>query len=601
MLAAALVCGSFFPMYAVQAVTTPILKTLPDGTQIEVVLHGDEKFHYETLTDGTMVAQKSDGFYYYATANMDGIEAMPYRVGAALPSNVRMQSKQALGSVLSELQKKSEERWNQPMQKASRMEASMGEHGLVILVNFKDVEMKYDRQVYDDMLNKEGFTDYAHKGSARDYFVASSYGQFTPQFDVLGPYTLSQKQSYYGANGYSGDLRVPDMIVEACQLASADGHDLSKYDENNDGKIDNVYVFYAGEGEATGGDSNTIWPHRWIVMPGYNFSGNNVVNGVEIYDYATSNEIYTALESVVETDFSGVGTFIHEFSHVLGLPDLYVTNYGGHQDPDIYDVMSAGNYLYAGRVPMGYSAYERMFAGWLTPKQIFPSRDGDKMTLQPIEEGEVLLLTEEGQEHNLDGRNPSPATFYLIENRSGEGWDAYANYSASGRHYTVRGDKGLLITRVKYDAGRWENNEVNNYRNDMGVMYKYNTAQSNFYPMFPGKRAQTSLIFGEKDNYKIYDIVRDEETGAVSFSISDEFGENGNSSVKGLTEQDFYAIGGTGALEVFGDGATAVEVYTPSGAKVYAGNDRQVRLAAGLYIVKLQNAGKVSTQKIVVR
>ena len=154
---------------------------------------------------------------------------------------------------------------------------------------------------------------------------------------------------------------------------------------------------------------------------------------------------------------------------------------------------------------------------------------------------------------------------------------------------------------MKYNAGRWENNEVNNYRNDMGVMYKYNTAQSNFYPMFPGKRAQTSLIFGKEDNYKIYDIVRDEETGAVSFSISDEFGENGNSSVKGLTEQDFYAIGGTGALEVFGDGATAVEVYTPSGAKVYAGNDRQVRLAAGLYIVKLQNAGKVSTQKIVVR
>ena len=55
------------------------------------------------------------------------------------------------------------------------------------------------------------------------------------------------------------------MVIEACKLAEADGVDLSKYDYDGDGRLDNVYVFYAGAGEANGGSKNTVWPHRWNV------------------------------------------------------------------------------------------------------------------------------------------------------------------------------------------------------------------------------------------------------------------------------------------------------------------------------------------------
>ena len=72
---------------------------------------------------------------------------------------------------------------------------------------------------------------------------------------------LSQSMSYYGANDDFGqDMRPHEMVIEACSLLDSE-IEFSEYDRDGDGVIDNVFVFYAGKGEATGGGADSIWPH----------------------------------------------------------------------------------------------------------------------------------------------------------------------------------------------------------------------------------------------------------------------------------------------------------------------------------------------------
>jgi M6 family metalloprotease-like protein len=191
-------------------------------------------------------------------------------------------------------------------------------------------------------------------GSARQYFHDTSWGQYNPQFDVVGPYTLSQSYAYYGKNN---DANVGEMIRDACKMADEDGVDFTQYDNDNDGKVDFVYVLYAGYGEADGGPANTVWPHNYDLR----YTGVTCnVDGKTVRNYACSNEI-----SYYSKLYNGIGTFCHEFSHVLGLPDLYETNQtpkGLHTLLD-WDILDYGPYNNDGNTPPAYSAYERFYMG----------------------------------------------------------------------------------------------------------------------------------------------------------------------------------------------------------------------------------------------
>ena len=596
--------------YAIPAYKGLITRTMPDGSTIEILLHGDENFHYATLADGTIIKEK-EGQFYYATIGDDGVEATRYKVGQTLPSKAKLFTTNDNSTVqkLSEIYNNHRIRRNAIRQNADKGDTPIGsQHGLVILVNFSDVQLEYDKQMFVDVLNTQGYNEEYATGSAYDYFRDSSYGKYSPVFDVLGPYTLSKESSYYGGNdSYGNDLYPGEMIVEACKLASADGNDMSQYDYDGDGYIDNVYVFYAGEGEANGGAAETIWPHRWVVYPGRNGNFNGTledtkVDGVYVYDYACSNEICESYRNSINSAFDGVGTFIHEFGHVLDLPDLYNTSYypGAFFTLEGNDVMDSGSYLHYSRTPPAYSGYERMFMGWLSPEQIFPSYEGDEMELTPISEGKIYLLTTDGAEHNLDGANPSPAEFYLLEYRDGTGWDTYTGQMSSYFDTNVPGDKGLLITRIKYNEYRWENNEVNNYQNNMGVSYVYNDAQSRYpstyYPMFPGQREQSSVEFG---NYTVSNIHYDETSGNIRFTISDKTAEP-KAGIADATASSATVTGGIGRITI--NGNASVEVVNMQGAIIYSGNATEIAVAPGIYIVRLTEAdGTNSIQKIAVK
>lgn len=585
---------------AVPAYKGTITRTMPDGTKIEIRLHGDENFHFTTLTDGTIV-KKVDGYFYYATVGDNGIEATKYKVGQPLPANAR-QLKASDSGTAKKLQSIYNDR--RAKRRTTRHNADKGDtplgsqRGLVILVNFADVEFEYDKEMFEDVLNKPGYNEEYATGSALDYFRDSSYGLYSPVFDIFGPYTLSQDMSYYGGNDYWGDDRNPAaMIVEACKLASADGNDLSKYDYDGDGNIDRVYVFYAGEGEANGGSEDSIWPHQWTVIPDYNYTGNAIVDGVYVADYACSNEICESYRNTIDSAFDGVGTFIHEFGHVLGLPDLYCTSYGYFFTLEGYDVMDNGSYMHYSRTPPAYSGYERMFMGWITPEQIYPSYEGDDMELAPIGEGNIYLLTANGAEHNLNGKNPSPKEFYLLEYRDGTGWDKYA-----GQTYDdMPGDKGLLITKVKYNEGKWENNTVNNLQSDMGVSYICNDSQNRYpytyYPMFPGYLEEEAVEFG---NYTVSNIHYN-ENGNVCFTISDSTAEPSQGGIgSNACAITATARGANGSILIEGE-AENVEIVNMQGISIYKGNSSEIPVAHGIYMVRITNDGATSISKIAVK
>lgn len=337
--------------------------------------------------------------------------------------------------------------------------------GLVILVNFKDVQFITPYDSIDEMINGDNYTrnytrTYTYngqkikisvksEGSARQYFIDQSWGQYQPQFDVVGPYTVSKNMSYYGQDGtWAKDKNVSEMIIDACKLADADGVDFTLYDNNNDGEIDFVYIIYAGEGQADGGADDTIWPHTYWIKDGY---GKYIkLDGKYLNTYACGNELLH--ESTIHT---GIGTFCHEFSHVLGLPDLYSTG-GDTENTKLlgdWDILDSGSYNNDGNTPPAYSAYERFFMGWLVPTQISGNKD---ITLLPLNSGQGAALIA-ASTHNMIGNAPNPTTFYLIENRKKSGWDAFLPGS------------GMMLTKIQYNYYTWQQNSVNNTANNLGV------------------------------------------------------------------------------------------------------------------------------------
>lgn len=425
---------------AVSAIAVParrdgMIRTAEDGTEKMVFLHGDAFFHYLTDAEGNWLDETT------LQPLSEEVKAARKQVGEKRQQARRVQQQKKIGA-----------------------EPNIAPRGLMIMVNFKDKEFVTPYDTINEMLNGENFVrkynyNYYYygqhvagtiscSGSARKYFQDQSYGQYNPVFDVVGPYTLSQNTSYYGKNDYWGNDQRPDeMIKEACMLADADGADFTLYDNDNDGNVDFVYVLYAGEGEADGGASTTVWPHNYDLS----YTMTCVVDGKQVCNYACSNE-WQHFGQV----YNGIGTFCHEFSHVMGLPDLYITQEGpSHHTMCDWDILDYGPYNNDGNTPPAYSAYERFFCGWLTPRVL---TEPENTRLAPLNNGngEALLMCE-GDSHNLVGYDPNPKTFYLLENRVRTGWDKYL----PGR--------GMLITKIQYNQSKWENNTVNNTANSMGV------------------------------------------------------------------------------------------------------------------------------------
>ena len=418
-----ILCGFVIAyLWAIPTKQEPIILTQVDGSQIIVIPHGDENYHYYTTLDGIRLALDDDGMYREATETEITSEETK---GAA-----KLQARNATRIKRSALYKK--------------VSCTGAKKGLVILVNFTDVKMiTADAQTaFYNLFNEKGYSVNKQIGSVRDYFYDQSYGKLTIDFDVVGPYTISHAMSYYGGNDKSGnDMRPATMASEAIKLADGDVN-YKDYDWDDDGEVDQVYIIYAGYSESanTATLANAIWPHEWSLESAKeNKEGNGalMLDGTWVNTYACNSELINSVGSTLCT----VGTPIHEFSHCLGLPDLYDVNYGGGFGMSYWSVMANGSYngpTGNGEVPAGFTSYERMFTGWLEPIELSSARYVANM--QPIETNAEAYIIYNDANYN---------EYYLLENRQLTRWDSYL----SGH--------GMLVIHVDYDEDAWYNNNVN--------------------------------------------------------------------------------------------------------------------------------------------
>ncbi len=455
---------NFISLFAVKATPSLLTYKQPDGSEIKYYLHGDECFNFMVSEDGCLLTFDDLGFL--VNGEIDN---------SIIKKSAKKTKLQTVQSQLEHIIKTSQNNVFSVAQRASSNKGyplSGSPKGLIILVEYKDVPFKSStvHQDFFNLLNENGYNSGGSTGSARDYFRNASNGVFDPDFVVVGPYTLPNDRKFYGEQeGNRSDKRAGNMIVDACSLADADV-DFNDFDENGDGYIDNVFVYYAGHNQAEGGGTNTIWPHRSYILSEYKY------DGVILGDYACTSELRGSSGSVM----CGIGTFVHEFGHVLSLPDLYDTDYSGHRTLGAWDVMDKGSYNNNGRTPPTYSAYERFFLGWMQPKQL----DNDVMIeIEPIAISNTAYLVA-AVEHNLVGSNPDPKEFFLLENRTDSNNDGVPS-------------SGLLITRIVYNDVRWNNNTVNNYETNLGVEIccAYGNTDSPYQNVFPGGKRVTDFSF----------------------------------------------------------------------------------------------------------
>ena len=491
-------------LMAVPAKRGNMTVTQPDGSTVTIALHGDEWLHYETTADGYSVVRNDQGYYVYAekkqgrlvpttvvahdiqlrsTQEMSFLAAVSKNLTPEMSEQVSKQRETVIAQ-----QKKNLANRRQ-LRKAGKLNDTGTEtnyKSLVILVQFNN--KSFSRTDYADvmtnMINQQNYTGYQDgnsfvncTGSVRDYFNDCSGSNFRPEFDVYGPYTVNY--SVYYPNGTENANTILNAVVNA---ADSD-IDFSQYDNDGDGFVDNIYFILAGNGaNFSGNNSQLWWPHRSVI---YNPQTWQYIqkDGVYLWDYASSVELYGWTSQPSSVHIDGIGTFCHEFSHVLGLPDFYDTDYeenGSSNHPDEWSVMAGGSYNNDSRTPVAYTLAERLLLGF-TEEQTITTRG--TYTLDAITSSNNGYVMPSANEDEV----------FTFENRQQVKWDAYLP------------GHGMLAFRLDFSSQTpWTNNTVNNnpehnyyvlLRADGAHFYAGNITAHSADP-FPGTTHKTTLNNG---------------------------------------------------------------------------------------------------------
>lgn len=432
--------------YPIPAIPTPISITQPDGSCITVVAKGDEKGFCMTTIDGIPVVKNHQDILEYADpkdlSRCSGVKAnnSEYRTLQEEAWIKNQNYRQVTTPIFRTPRKLSVN--SDGYLRISNYPTIGRQKALVVLVEFDDCPfstMDNPYEYYDGMLNEKGFTyKNGANGSARDFYNYSSCGKFDPEFVVVGPVRLSGSVADYG--GDTEDKLDPNawkMVVEACKTID-DEIDFSEFDTDGDGAVDSIYFFYAGFGEADSLKGDVIWPHNGLLLD--NWDIDLVLDGKRINNYACSNEIRFSSAPLWQP--VGIGTFVHEFGHVLGLVDHYDTSYtSGRTGVTDWDTMAAASYHNDQNTPPAFSAYERAALGWLELDEVDPHHAG-LLHLKPLSGTDASAF-------RITVPDTDQREFFVIERRSQSGWDATLPAS------------GILVWHIDENPQAWESNHVN--------------------------------------------------------------------------------------------------------------------------------------------
>ena len=436
---ATLAAMSWLMTMAVPAKPVPFTHVQSDGSTVTLVMRGGEFNHSLMTTDGLTVAQSPNGDYCYTAGGAMSTVLAHDEENRSIEEQafvIAYRDQMKLDASLRRLPRRAGENDNPQVPTTGSPRIP------IILANYTDVTFIHDNPVatFQNQFNEMD-------KSCLNYFESQSQGQFSPQFDILGPVNLPQTRAYYGSNkrinGTEVDAQLGTMIYDACSLLP--DVDFSDYDNDGDGVVDVVVVLYAGVGEAQAYHTvpESVWPCQWDMQESYDWgcsvTGPFQLDGVTIDRYAVFNELEGS--SNYGTLIDGIGTFCHEFGHCLGLPDFYATNGSYNYGMSVWDIMDDGCYLDNAHTPAGYSSYERHFMGWM---DLVDPVVNTKYVLQPL---------------NSDGGNAvkvindaNPDEYYLLEYRVKTDWDAFLP------------GEGILVLHVDYDKDIWDANTPNNVK-----------------------------------------------------------------------------------------------------------------------------------------
>lgn len=457
--------------FAAKAHTGLTTITQSDGSQLTIRLHGDEHFSWYSTADDVLLVQVGSN-YYVAQVEEDGtLKATPQLAhnagerGTVEEQVINNQNKEKFLNLL----------YAEPQALAKPIGTVTPAYfphtgspkALVILVEFQDVKFKTSDPVATFTHYLKGADGEAapkannayvtnvtkgmvNHGSVSQYFNDMSKGQFTPQFDIVGPVTVSNNSAYYGGNfGNSTDTNFAKMIAEACKNVS-NTVNFADYDQNNDGYVDLVYIIYAGYSESfSGNSSDCLWPKSGT-NKFYEPGTNNLLmlDGKQICRYGINNELNATPSDWIDGKplLNGIGLFCHEFSHTMGLPDLYPTvetSRVDNQNPEYWDLMDGGEYTYNGYFPTPYSPWEMDVMGWTTPIEL-----GDE-----AKQVSLNSYASDRTAYKINGENNE---YLLIQNIQTDGW-----WGGITKAFKT----GMLVWRIDYpydvvSLGNRLNNEI---------------------------------------------------------------------------------------------------------------------------------------------
>ena len=533
---------------AVPAYPHPMTVKNPDGSEVVVRKVGNEKLHYTVSEEGNLVVRDSLGFWNYADESGVSTGVRLHKRGDRSDVEKKFLEKRNPKDILRKFVKAKRDNLKKadslsavlPLRRSVRSFArtttaldsvlsvatrppfdsvvTMGEGNvLVVLVEFSDVKFasQNPQQVFQRFLNEEGYSENGMRWSVRDYFVENSMGKLKPTFDVAAPVTLSKSQSYYGLS------EIPDeALKEAINAIKSRGDvTFSKYDRDGDRYVDYVYMIYAGVGEADSDIEEAIWPQAGYMWP------INVGGGYYVEKFACSSELNGVLyvNNPRSTALAGMGVLVHEYSHVLGLPDFYDTRDttgDNYSTPYIWSLMDMGEYNtysdaleLSGSAPPRLTGFERFSLGWLTPR-ILRKVNGE-VTLRGIDMNDAIIIPSSRKNE-----------YFVLD------------YRAKYDEIAPLPNSGLLVWRIAYDKNAWVNTNVVNTGDDHRMNFIRADKDSglklswfSYSPFtdtnlmgdpFPGYKKvvefdQFVTYSGENLGLRIYDIV--ETDSAVTFKV----------------------------------------------------------------------------------
>ena len=537
----------------------------PDGTILNIKIVGNRDLHFTTTEEGYLLIKDPDGFYRLATLNKEG----DLSSSGILPTGDATDKGLKLNHELIERIKTCRTVSTRETSQIDIRQSGLGMYKNnyptkgnpkvpVILVEFQDVKFSSDynaKEYFTNIICGDEVLDPEIPGSIKKYFEDQSHGQFVPEFDVYGPITLPYPVAYYGSNEGIQDGFSHYMVSQSLKILDPEV-DFSQYDANGDGEIDFVYIIYAGYGENRGADPDTVWPHAGYIKGDADFV---IVDGVWGNYYACSNELIFGKDEP-----EGICAFIHEYLHIVGLPDIYPTDpfIFAEDDWDFtagqYTILDYGVYNNDGKTPPNLTAFERNALKWDNPIILDHPLS---IELQEISSGQFGLIPT-----NLDNE------FYLLENRQQTGWDAFIP------------NNGMLIWHIDYDKSIFENNQVNNKKDHQHVELI---------------KANNEILFGHplsnQEGYPFPGVIGNTEFTPYStpamVTWTKELGQYPVTNIKETERIISFDIAGgkqgdTGIMNLVTEGKNLFNIYNFNGLKIGNGDEDFVKsLPKGWYII----------------